>query len=134
MIFIDTSFIIAWINPHDQLHRKALKLIDEFQDEPWLTTDCILLEIGNSLARNFKDTAIIAIENILADENATIVGLDAVLFNRAFELFKSHGDKSWGLIDCVSFNVMEDHGCSKALTNDRHFVQAGFEALMRTDQ
>ncbi len=133
MIFVDTSFIIAWINPRDELHSKALELRDAFQDLPWLTTDCILLEIGNSLARSYKDEAIIAIENILSDENATIIGLDADLLNRAFNLFKARKDKTWGLVDCVSFVVMEDHGSTQAFTNDKHFVQAGFEALMRVD-
>jgi predicted nucleic acid-binding protein len=133
MIFVDTSFIIAWINPHDQLHPKAIELIGKFEHLSWLTTDCVLIEIGNSLARNYKDRAIDAIENILTDENAIIVGLDAELFERAFKLFKSRDDKIWGLTDCVSFTVMNDHGCTAALTYDRHFVQAGFEALLRTD-
>jgi predicted nucleic acid-binding protein len=34
-------------------------------------------------------------------------------------------------IDCFSFVVMTDHRVSEALTNDRHFEQAGFRALLR---
>ena len=40
-------------------------------------------------------------------------------------------DKEWGLIDCVSFVVMEYRGITEALTSDAHFEQAGFQALLR---
>jgi predicted nucleic acid-binding protein len=52
------------------------------------------------------------------------------MFARAFELYRSHLDKSWGLIDCVSFIVMRDFGLTEFLTADKHFEQAGFSALL----
>jgi predicted nucleic acid-binding protein len=45
-------------------------------------------------------------------------------------LYKSHQDKAWGLVDCISFVVMREAGVNQALTFDQHFVQAGFQALM----
>ena len=39
--------------------------------------------------------------------------------------------KAWGLVDCISFIVMREAGVNQALTFDQHFVQAGFQALMR---
>jgi predicted nucleic acid-binding protein len=36
-----------------------------------------------------------------------------------------------GLVDCVSFVIMNRYKINQALTFDRHFVQAGFIALMR---
>jgi len=41
-------------------------------------------------------------------------------------------DKTWGLVDCVSFVVMRDAGILDSLTTDKHFEQAGFRALLRT--
>jgi len=46
---------------------------------------------------------------------------------------KDREDKEWGLTDCISFIVMEDHGLTDALTTDEHFEQAGFRALLRED-
>jgi len=43
-------------------------------------------------------------------------------------------DKEWGMTDCISFIVMEDHGLTDALTADEHFQQAGFRALLREDK
>ena len=60
-----------------------------------------------------------------------MVHLTPQLFAQGFTLYKSHQDKAWGLVDCISFIVMREAGVNQALTFDQHFVQAGFQALMR---
>lgn len=40
-------------------------------------------------------------------------------------------DKDWSLTDCTSFVVMEAEGLKDALTGERHFEQAGFNALLK---
>jgi predicted nucleic acid-binding protein len=62
-----------------------------------------------------------------------IIHLNPQLLEQAFEHYKKHQDKEWGLVDCVSFVVMRQIGIDRALTFDQHFVQAGFNALMRED-
>jgi predicted nucleic acid-binding protein len=64
------------------------------------------------------------------DPNVTFVPATDDLFRKGFDLFSSRSDKSWTLTDCISFIVMEEAGLTEALTGDRHFVQAGFEALL----
>jgi hypothetical protein len=89
------------------------------------------LEVGNSLARNFKEQASEIIEDFLTSGEVEIVNLDIALFREAFELYRTHKDKSWGMTDCISFIVMRERGIVEALTNDKDFRQAGFNALMR---
>ena len=89
-----------------------------------------MLEIGNSLARSHKSEAIEIFEEFFISSEVEIVRLDETLFDKAFELYKSHADKTWGLVDCISFVVMREYGITDALTSDKHFVQAGFRALM----
>jgi predicted nucleic acid-binding protein len=91
----------------------------------------VLLEVGNALARNFKPQAVTVIDEFLNSAETELVRLDAQLFEEALTLYRSHSDKEWGLVDCVSFAVMRSAGVTEALTHDRHFVQAGFRALMR---
>ena len=55
-IFIDTLFVIALINRRDQYHQ-ALDLAEQFEGHPLLVTDAVLLEIGNALARSYKQEA-----------------------------------------------------------------------------
>ncbi|MFY9621016.1 MAG: PIN domain-containing protein [Pyrinomonadaceae bacterium] len=130
--FIDTSFVIALTNKSDQYHAQALELARQFDNQQLLTTDAVLLEIGNALARKFKQAGVAIVEHFLSSDEVEIVNLDPELFRRAFELYRSHIDKEWGLIDCVSFVVMRDFGLSNSLTADRHFEQAGFTALLRS--
>jgi uncharacterized protein len=52
------------------------------------------------------------------------------LLNRALELYSNRQDKTWGLIDCISFVVMSEQSLTDAVTADIHFVQAGFRALL----
>lgn len=130
-IFIDTLFVVALINQRDTYHAKANELADEYEGEPFFTTDVVLLEIGNSLARNFKAEAVQVIDDFLTSGEVEIIRLDSKLFERAYALYKQYRDKEWGLIDCVSFIVMREAGVNSALTFDQHFVQAGFQALLR---
>ncbi len=129
-IFVDTFYIVALVNQRDEFHAKAKELVLEFDDRPLLTTDAVLLEVGNSLARSYKQKSIEIISEFLFSEEIEIVRLYQILFEEAFELYKTHADKSWGLVDCISFVVMKRRGISDALTCDKHFVQAGFRALL----
>ncbi|NEO53860.1 MAG: type II toxin-antitoxin system VapC family toxin [Okeania sp. SIO3B5] len=128
--FVDTSFVIALINKRDQYHQQARELADRFDGYPLLSTDAILLEIGNALARNYKDEAIEIIEHFLSSQEIEIVRLTPQLFDKGFALYKSYQDQSWGLVDCISFVVMREANITQALTSDRHFRQAGFQTLM----
>jgi len=92
-----------------------------------------LLEIGNGLARNYKQEAIEVIEGFFDSEDVEIIHLTPELFQRAFELYKKYQDKDWGLIDCISFVVMTNAGVTEALTFDQHFQQAEFKSLMADD-
>ena len=71
------------------------------------------------------------IEDFLTSDEVEIVNLDGALFQSAFELYRTHKDQSWGMTDCISFVVMRERGIVDALTNDKDFRQAGFNALMR---
>ncbi|MGK7931084.1 MAG: type II toxin-antitoxin system VapC family toxin [Microcystaceae cyanobacterium] len=130
-IFIDTLFIIALINKRDQYHPKALQVAQQYQNCPLITTDAIFLEVGNNLSANYKNKAVEIIETFLASDDVTVVRLTPKLFDDALSLYKKHQDKSWGLVDCFSFIVMKQNQVTQALTFDKHFIQAGFQALMR---
>jgi len=131
-IFVDTSFIVALINERDQYHEQAIKLADQYDGQPLVVTDVVLLEVSNALARRYKQEAIQAIEDLLSSEDVEVVRLSSELFNQAFELYKARPDKGWGLVDCISFVVMKNQNTGAALTFDQHFTQAGFQALAPT--
>lgn len=130
-VFLDTSFVVALVNEKDQHHARATELSETFDGQPLIVTDAVLLEVGNALARKFKEQAVEVITDFLTSDEVEVVSMDADLFRRALELYQTHKDKAWGLTDCTSFVVMRERGIVDALTYDGDFRQAGFNPLMR---
>jgi hypothetical protein len=52
------------------------------------------------------------------------------LYRKGWQLYRERLDKDWGVIDCISFAIMQERGIVETLTGDRHFQQAGFVALL----
>ena len=129
-ILVDTAYVLALVNERDQYHDRAQELADLFEGHDLLITDAVLLEIGNALARGFKEQAIEIITYFFESEEVEIFRHSSQVFDKAFALYKKYADKEWSLVDCISFIVMRERGIKQALTFDRHFEQAGFVAIM----
>ncbi|XGV96863.1 MAG: type II toxin-antitoxin system VapC family toxin [Leptolyngbya sp. BL-A-14] len=134
-VFLDTSFAIALSATTDQSHARAVDLANQIEKNGTrlVTTQAILLEIGNALSKQrYRIAAIQLLESLASDPNVEIVPLSNDLYHAAFNLFSDRLDKEWGLIDCISFVVMQERGIFEALTTDDHFNQAGFRALLKS--
>jgi hypothetical protein len=70
-------------------------LAEQFEGQPLLVTDAVLLEIVNALARSYKQEAVAIIEQFLAAEEVEALHLTPRLFTQGFALYKSHQDKAW---------------------------------------
>jgi len=133
-VFLDTSYAIAISSPKDELHDRALALALELEAAKAriTTTRAVTFEIGSALAkRRFRESAVILLQSFEDDDSIEIVPTTRDLYANSLELFAARRDKEWGLVDCCSFVVMEKRNLRKALTADEHFVQAGFQALLR---
>jgi predicted nucleic acid-binding protein len=60
-----------------------------------------------------------------------VVIIDTQLDAAAWRLWESRPDKSWSLVDCSSFVVMQQRALTSALTTDHHFEQAGYTRLLK---
>jgi predicted nucleic acid-binding protein len=132
--FLDTSFAIALSSITDQNHPRAVELAHQIEKDGTrlVTTQAILLEIGNALSKKrHRVAAIQLLESLDTDPSIEIISLTDSLYRLAFDLFKQREDKEWGLVDCISFVVMQNRGITDALTADAHFQQAGFRALLK---
>lgn len=133
-VFLDTSFAIALSSITDQHHGKAIELAHQLETRQikLVTTEAILLEIGNALSKSqYRIAAVQLLESLESDPNVKIIPLTKDLYIAGFSLFKKRHDKQWGLVDCLSFIVMQNRGITDALTADSHFQQAGFQALLK---
>ncbi|HYN44450.1 MAG TPA: PIN domain-containing protein [Candidatus Limnocylindrales bacterium] len=129
--FLDTAYIIAFLNPNDIFHSKAKELFPSVQTahEIWIT-EAVLIEIGNALSRSNREVAVDFINGCYFSPNVRVVSVDNELLQRAIDLYHDRKDKEWGLTDCISFIVMKDQGLKYALTTDEHFQQAGYIILL----
>jgi uncharacterized protein len=97
-----------------------------------LTTGWILTEVADACATMSNRSKVVEfIRQMSKGRDIRVVRFSQELFERGLQLYQSRADKQWSLTDCISFVVMEDEGISDALTGDKHFEQAGFNALLK---
>jgi predicted nucleic acid-binding protein len=130
---LDTAYVLARLNTRDQWHPAAVAWERRLaaSRQALVTTEFILAEIADGLATiRFRTQAVRAIDAVRASSLVEVVPATSTLFTAALDLYRARPDKDWGLTDCASFVVMQEHGLTDALTTDEHFRQAGFRALL----
>jgi predicted nucleic acid-binding protein len=136
-LLVDTAFVQALFNRSDQYHDRARRWSQYLRAAgaaaQWWTTEAILIEIGNAFSASNRHAAADFIRDAYRSPTIRVVPVDTSLVSRAVQLYAARPDKTWGMTDCISFVVMQDHGLIDALTPDHHFEQAGFFALLRRD-
>ncbi|MEJ7713206.1 MAG: PIN domain-containing protein [Pyrinomonadaceae bacterium] len=134
-MFLDSAYAIALSSPKDEYHERAVILADQIEAEgaQLITTRAVILEIGDALSSSsYRKAAIQLLASIENDPNfVEVVPMSEELYEQGFKLYRSRPDKEWGITDCISFVVMQSTNLIEALTTDRHFQQAGFQALLR---
>lgn len=129
LVFADTFYFLAIINPDDAYHRQALDY-SRLKRAPMLTTDWVLTEVADAFARTLYRSAAKRLHVHLCNRPADIVvPCSREWLEKGFNLYDARPDKGWSLTDCISFEIMREHGIAEALTGDRHFAQAGFTPL-----
>jgi uncharacterized protein len=128
-VFADTSYFIAVIAPNDVAHARALALAD--QKMRLVTTAWVMSELAAYLASStnrplFERT----LASIRSNASADFLPASQDQFDLGAKLYTSRADKAWSLVDCISFSIMQRESLIEALTTDRHFIQAGFNALL----
>ena len=132
--FLDTAYPLALTVSDDSYHARALALAQRYSRSgaPIVTTQAVLLEIGNALSKTrYRSQAAALLKAFALNKQVTIVPLTEELFAKALALYEARPDKEWGLVDCVSFVVMRERDVTDALTSEEHYRQAGFLPLMR---
>ena len=130
-VYADTFYFLALLHFDDAAHARALS-ISQTRADPLLTTTWVLTEVADALATpGLRESFPRLLAALRADPACTIVPPTQILFDQGVELYAERPDKGWSLTDCISFVVMRERGIAEALTDDHHFEQAGFAALLK---
>ena len=136
--FVDTGYLVAIAHERDQWHAAALAARKRLGSTPLVTTDEVLVEFlaaFSSAGRILRRQAAKTVRDILTLRSVTVAPQSRESFLGGLERYESREDKEYSLVDCVSMNVMQEKGITRALTNDHHFEQEGFTVLMsRSDE
>src|SRR6266404_5024265 len=132
-MFLDTSYLIALLLEHDELHERAL-VWQRSAVGSFVTTEYILVELFDSMSvGRYRSRAIGAVAILRSDPSVLIKAATTSLMDDGLTFFARRSDKKWGLTDCISFVIMHREGLREALTSDHDFEQAGFRALLREE-
>jgi predicted nucleic acid-binding protein len=128
--FLDTSAILALMNPKDGMHRRARRAFEALQGEEaaLLTTSLVLVESYALVGRRLGLEAVRAFREDLAPL-AAVVWVDEATFEAGLDLILARKKRHLSLVDGVSFLVMQRHGLERAFAFDPHFEEEGFTTL-----
>jgi uncharacterized protein len=130
-VLADTSYYIAVLSEEDDYHDVAIAWSEKLLGHI-VVTEYVLVELGNALCRSkYRDRYGPFVRQLLNDPSAAFIAASAALFHGGLNLFEARADQTWSMVDCISMVVMKKRRLQEALTTDRHFVQAGFRALLR---
>lgn len=130
VVFADAFYFYALLNPRDAAHARASAFSCSYRGR-LVTTTWVLTELADGLcAPSDRVSFVRLLDDFAGDPLNYLFAPSLEIFRAGTDLFRARPDKSWSLTDCVSFVVMQRMGITDALTGDRHFVQAGFHALL----
>lgn len=134
-VFVDTSGWARYLNRLDPLHTEASQVFKRVtaHGSPLVTTNYVLGELVPLMtvrARINRLEVLTAVDRIRALPFLTVVYIDQLRDDSAWELLHRYSDKDWSLVDAASFVVMQSFGITEALTTDHHFEQAGYVRLL----
>ncbi len=135
VVFADSGYWVALINPLDGLRAVARRVSGDLGPIEIVTSEMVLVEVLNHFSRlgpHLRGATVEVMGEIADDPNVEVVELTSAFFHLALERYASRPDQRWSLVDCSSFVLMEERGIRDALAHDVDFVQAGFNALLRT--
>jgi predicted nucleic acid-binding protein len=133
-VFADTFYWIAFTNAQDDAHEKAKEFTLSAKPGAIYTTEEVLTEYLNYFAGwgpRFRGYAATNVQNMRGNQTVHIIPQTAASFEAGVTLYRARLDKGYSLTDCISMYTMKNVGLAEVLTNDVHFEQEGFRALLR---
>lgn len=134
LVFADTLYWGASLYSQDQYRVQAVRARTAIGEALLVTTDEVLTELLDGLAQrgpNLREAGAQAVCRILTDSRVMLHPQSRTSFLAGLRLCEQLRDKGYSLVDCVSMMIMRRQRITDVLTNDHHFTQEGFKALIR---
>jgi len=127
VIFLDTSFWVAWLNVRDAHYDEAVRIATERADAGWLTSNHVQGETWTFLRRRAGHGAAVQFLDALERSGRVeVVGVDADTEEAALRWLRRHDEREYSFVDATSFLLMKREGIAEAFAFDGDFSAAGF--------
>jgi predicted nucleic acid-binding protein len=125
--FVDTSGLLALLNPADRYHEEAWAVWESliYAGEPLATSSFVLVETYALLQSRLGFDAV----KTMHEEVLPLIKIhwvDMSVFHEAASALLVSHRRSLSLVDCVSFVLMRRLGIRTAFAWDNHFEEQGF--------
>ncbi|MEX2153078.1 MAG: PIN domain-containing protein [Gemmatimonadaceae bacterium] len=132
-LFLDTAGWFAALSPRESGHELArVAYADSVRRGQLLVTTPLVAAEMHTLILRWRGprAGTFFLETVFETGAHVIASLDDDLIDAAISRWiRRFADKRLSLADAVSFEVMRRERITRALTFDRHFMEAGFEIL-----
>ncbi|HEX5013678.1 MAG TPA: PIN domain-containing protein [Candidatus Limnocylindrales bacterium] len=130
MIFVDTSFWVAFRHRDDDRHAESGRLFKAHGSRGLVTTNLVIGETWTYLRRRGGHRS--AVGFLELTESTPVLGREHVggeLEAEALTWLRRHDERAYSFVDATSFAFMRRHGIEEAFAFDEDFSAAGFIEL-----
>jgi len=133
MIFLDSSFLIAFYNDSDDHYKRAIILMNkivngEFGDV--IVSDYVFDEIVTVLFSRLKDLDKVSKIGENIRQSSFLIWTDESIFEEAWEIFRAQKGTKLSFTDCAIVALMRGNGIKYIATFDEDFKNVeGFEVV-----
>jgi predicted nucleic acid-binding protein len=129
VIFVDTSFWVAWTDRRDGRHEEAGLLFREHGQNPLITTNHVRGETWTFLDRRRGHNLAVAFLDRLESSRLNLAFVSEELEAQALRWLRRHDEREYSIVDATSFALMRSLKIREALAFDGDFDAAGFIEL-----
>lgn len=134
MIFVDTSFWVAFRNRRDDRHARASQLLERHGGQPLLTTNHVRGETWTFLNRKIGHASATGfLDDLVSSPRVRVEFVTPDLEDDALRWLRRHDERAYSFVDATSFLLMRSLALAEVLTFDHDFAAAGFRVLAEKD-
>lgn len=128
-VFVDTSALLALVNPADDHHARAVATFAGFDDgEALVTTNYVVVETVALVQRRLGLATHSTLRHDILEALA-VSWVDPVVHEAALDELEAQGHRHVSLVDYVSFGFMRGANVRTAFAFDDDFGDAGFHVV-----
>ncbi|MFT3879328.1 MAG: PIN domain-containing protein [Gemmatales bacterium] len=130
-MLLDTSGLLCFLYESETHHDQAVTLFEQATTRYSHTLILAELLAVATVRKLDRQKCIKFIREMLTSPDIEIIEVTKSMVEQSIDFLSRRKDKQWSICDAVSFLLMREHQLTEALTNDRHFEQAGYQALLK---